>query len=90
MQPFTSQTLENQPKQLGSDSDLWSILQDTLEARKVFYILSERTLHGLSARHTESVCGTQFPSAYSQATFNLAGHQGPLLSEEQVPAKKMH
>lgn len=39
---------------------------------------------------TESVYGTQFPSTYSQATSNLADHQGPLLAEEQVSSKNLH
>lgn len=40
-----------------------------------------------SVPDTESVYGMQFPSAYSQATSNLAEHQGPLLADQQVSSK---
>lgn len=39
---------------------------------------------------TEPVYGSQFPSAYSQATSNLAEHQGPFLAQEQASSKNLH
>lgn len=42
-----------------------------------------------SVPDTGPAYGRQFPSAYSQATSNLAEHQGPLLAKEQVSSKNL-
>lgn len=43
-----------------------------------------------SVPDAEPEYGRQCLSPYSQATSNLAEHQGPLLAEEQVSSQNLH